>query len=314
MPGGFAHITMVAALRGRVDSLDKFTDADRLAIGRNLAVCEVGAVAPDYPYLDFPPDEVSKNWADRMHYKKTGEPIREGVRWLRQLAPSADRDKAFAWLLGYAAHIGGDLTIHPVVEMRVGTYQEHSLEHRICEMHQDSFIWFKRNMGEIGVADRFKRSIRLASRDENGPLLQLITDMWLQMFRHTWPEEFEAGAPDISGWHRGYGTIIDAAEEGHKLFPAARHLLEGQGITFPDPAELDQSYLRDLRTPTGVMQYEDIFEAAVRNIGVIWNIVAEALHAPDDVTCEGILKRIPDGNLDTGRDLTTDNHVFWSVA
>ena len=34
------------------------------------------------------------------------------------------QQKGLAWLLGYCAHVATDVTIHPVVEMKVGPYDE----------------------------------------------------------------------------------------------------------------------------------------------------------------------------------------------
>ena len=314
MPGGFAHITLVAELRNRLDNLQHFTDADPMAVGTNLPFCEVGAVAPDYPYLDLPLKGDSPDWADRMHYEKTGEPIRTGVRWLRQQEASAERDKALAWLMGYAAHIGADLTIHPVVERRVGTYQENAKDHRICEMHQDTYIWQRRNMGAVGVADHFDQAIRVASAGNGRTLADPIPELWLHMFNNTWPVETTSSPPKIDEWHRGYRRIIDAVEEGHRFFKAARHLLAEQGIAYPNPDELDDSFILDLETPSGRMDYEVVFGSAADNIALMWETVAEALNAGDETTAEEALKKLPDGNLDTGRDLATSEYVFWRTA
>lgn len=314
MPGGFAHITLVTELRNRLDSLNHFTNADRLAVGRNLPFCEVGAVAPDYPYLDLPLKGDSPAWADRMHYEQTGEPIRAGVRWLRQQDNSPERERALAWLMGYAAHLGADLTIHPVVERRVGPYHENAKNHRICEMHQDTFIWQRRNLGNIGVADHFDNAIRVASNSDGRNLAEPIPELWLHMFTSTWPDEVASTPPDIDQWHRGYRRIIDAVEEGHQLFKAARHLLAGEGIAYPNSDELDDSFIYNLETPNGRMDYEAVFESAVSNIAGIWETIAEALHAVDEENAETALQALPDGNLDTGRDLATDEYVFWRTV
>lgn len=63
------------------------------------------------------------------------------------------RDKAFAWLLGYTAHVITDTTIHPVVEPKVGPYAQNKTAHRECEMHQDAYIFQRLNLGGVGVAD-----------------------------------------------------------------------------------------------------------------------------------------------------------------
>ena len=48
-----------------------------------------------------------------------------------------EKRKRLAWLFGYAAHVTMDVTIHPIVELKVGPYAENKRAHRVCEMHQD---------------------------------------------------------------------------------------------------------------------------------------------------------------------------------
>lgn len=315
MAGGFAHITVIASLRDRLKSLEDLTRAEKLAISRNISFAEIGAVAPDYPYLAFGHMDFDENhWADLMHYEQTDEPIKQGVRWLRQQEQSAGRESALAWLFGYAAHVGTDLTIHPVVQMRVGPYSENAEQHRICEMHQDTYIWQRRNLGDIGVADYFNEVMRVTS-DDDGALIAPVREMWETMMGGAYPEAAATnGAPNIEAWHQGYRRIIDKVEEGHKLFPISRHLLAGKGVVFPSVDELDNSFLVSLDTPSGKMHYDDIFEAAVQNVASIWATISAALNAADD-DAEDALASLPAGNLDTGCYLAAaDEHVFWRTA
>lgn len=314
MAGGFAHITVIATLRDRLKKLSSLANHEKLAVSTHISFSEIGAVGPDYPYLAFGHVDFDENhWADKMHYDRTDEPIKQGVRWLRQQEQSADRDKALAWLLGYAAHVGTDLTVHPVVQERVGPYAENADQHRICEMNQDAFIWQRRNLGDIGVADYFEKSIGFVSED-NGDLVTPVRAMWEAMLNGTYPETFADAAPNINAWHQGYRRVIDKAEEGHKLFPLSRHLLAGKGIVFPSVDNLDKSFLENLDTPIGKMHYNDIFEAAVENVAGMWSTISAALKASDN-DVETVLADIPAANLDTGCYLANkDEHVFWRNA
>lgn len=312
MPGGFAHITLVAKVIEGMDGIEGLSDLDRLALGQHLSFCEIGAVAPDYPYLALG-DADAAPWADFMHYQRTGDVIRDGVKRLRARPTGPGRNKALAWILGYAAHVGMDLTIHPIVEMRVGRYADHKKEHRECEMHQDSFIWRDRGLGEIGVADYFDAAIKACS-DGDGQLDRAVADLWREMLSAIYPEQFSANPPNINAWHRGYKKIVDAAEEGYKLFPAARHLLASQGAGYPRTEEIDASFIENLRTPEGPMHYRDIFDRAVSNVAAIWSTIAEALNATDLTIADRILQGIPDADLDTGRAFVDNKHVFWRAA
>jgi hypothetical protein len=136
MPGAFAHITMVNCL-SETARLKKLPSAAAKAVLKNFKFCELGAVSPDYPYLVVG-DHNAKNWANSMHHERTGEMIHAGIENLKGSTGSA-LNKGIAWLLGYAAHVTTDVTIHPVVEMKVGPYKGNEKKHRICEMNQDSY-------------------------------------------------------------------------------------------------------------------------------------------------------------------------------
>lgn len=125
MPGAYAHITLVNMLREpkRLESIKSFPTDAISAILDYFKFCELGAVSPDYPYLALG-DSNAKKWADEMHYTRTGSMIHAGVRLLKNMQGESKR-KGLAWLLGYSAHVATDVTIHPVVELKVGDYDNH---------------------------------------------------------------------------------------------------------------------------------------------------------------------------------------------
>ena len=313
MAGGFAHITVVAELLARLRHLD-LSDETKRAAGMNMPFCEVGAVGPDYPYLAISLDDSTKAWADRMHYKMTGDPVRAGVRWLRQHdeIPTADRDKALAWLLGYAAHVGTDLTVHPVVLRRVGPYEDNAREHRICEMNQDTWIWKRKNLGTTDIAEYFDPIMRNTSNPD-GTIAEPVRRIWESMLQETYPEDAAATPPDINAWHRGYGALIDVAEEGPGLFKFTRHLLVEAGLTYPHPNDIDLSYIENLDTPTNTMHYDDVFDHAINSVITLWEIIDGALTGSEEASAEH-LARLPDADLDTGLTFADNTQAFWSTA
>ena len=133
MPGAYAHITMVNVLAesARLEGLG-FSNAAASGLLRYFKFCELGAVSPDYPYLVVG-DSAAAKWADLMHYERTGDVLRAGISGVKTLSGDK-RDRAFAWLLGYLAHVATDVTIHPVVELKVGEYAQNKTAHRVCEM------------------------------------------------------------------------------------------------------------------------------------------------------------------------------------
>lgn len=68
MSGGYTHITLaqltIEEVRNRADSL-LHAEAKR-ALGNGKKFCMVGAVSPNYPYLDVLSSH-SAAWADVMH-------------------------------------------------------------------------------------------------------------------------------------------------------------------------------------------------------------------------------------------------------
>lgn len=308
MAGGFAHITAATEAVGRLAEVGGLTNADKRAVTQFVPFIEVGAVGPDYPYLGR-----QAAWADRMHYRATGDVIRNGVRVLREFNTGATRSRCLAWLLGYASHVATDLTIHPVVELRVGPYASNKTAHRRCEMHQDAFIWHQRNLGDIGLADRFRINIEHCSADGGG-LNTDIASIWERMLEMTYPEDFAGEPPNISRWNRGFKGIVDSIDDLGRLVPFTRHILASGAVAYPSIDDVDATFIEDLSTPEGSQHYDEIFDRAVDSIVNVWGVVGEALRARTSMEMENALQNVPDGNLDTGIRLAGNSQIFWNTA
>jgi len=94
----------------------------------------LGAVNPDYPYLALG-DSGAAAWADEMHYNHTVAMMHSGIKHIHDISDNNARGKCIAWLLGYAAHVTTDVTIHPIVQLKVGPYEQNKKGHRVCEMN-----------------------------------------------------------------------------------------------------------------------------------------------------------------------------------
>ena len=126
MAGGYTHLTLVRSTiregRKKIPALQDVLDYwGRFAY--------LGGVSPDYPYLGLDAD-----WADLMHKGKTDQMVKCAMPLLYQARiehPNAqDWRQQFAWLLGFVSHIIADVTIHPVVNIRVGKYERNKKAHR----------------------------------------------------------------------------------------------------------------------------------------------------------------------------------------
>lgn len=312
MPGAYAHITLVNELKEpqRLEAVPRFPAEAISALLDYFKFCELGAVSPDYPYLAIG-DGDAKKWADIMHYTQTGHVIQAGVKRLQSLGGETQR-KCLAWLMGYTAHVTTDMTIHPVVELKVGSYQGHEKAHRICEMHQDAYIFQRLNLGEVGVSEHLDSGIATCRDSADPDLLDRdIVFLWMGMMRDVHPDEFVNNPPDIDKWHRGFKFGIGKiAEEGYHLIPLARHVAVGEGLTYPPKEDVDQQYITGLAIPGGKrMDYDAIFADAIRNVAGIWQVVASGAMQGRQT----YLSKIGDWNLDTGRDESM-RLVFWGMA
>jgi hypothetical protein len=283
---------------------------------RNLKYLELGAVSPDLPYLtldllQLPPglDVRAKQWADKMHYERTGDVLASGLRSLRDLNGLA-WEKGVAWLFGYAAHVVTDLTIHPVVELKVGPYHTNQQDHRRCEMYQDAHVFYRLNLGNIGDSEHLDSGIK-ACIDDSGSLDGDIQDLWKQILAEVYPNSYQSNEPQPSDWHAGFVGLLDTVEEGTRLFAWARHVGAHTGISYTTPEDIDVRFIENLAVPGGTqMHYDDLFDFAIDNVLIFWAQLAEGLsqsNAP-------IYAQLGHWNLDTGKDCKTDQYVFWEVA
>lgn len=308
MPAAYAHMTLVNELarsRPRLEGIEGLDRNVKLALGQWLSYVELGAVSPDYPYLAVH-SNAAKRWADLMHLGNTGPMIAAGIEAAKDL-PDATKPKVVAWLCGYAAHVGMDMTIHPVVELKVGPYEQNKTQHRVCEMHQDVYIYQRLNLGEIGLGEHLDSGVRRCRSDEGG-LDEEIAQFWLGMFRRSHPGEVESNPPAFDTWHRCFGQMVDKiAEEGHSLLPWARHVAADCGMTYESFDNLDRQYIDNLQVPGGGRAgYDDIYERAITNVGNLWRLISEGVYDGG----ESYRNYLTVWNLDTGRD-ANGRLVMW---
>lgn len=310
MPGAYAHLTMVNVAKESTH-LEKlsFSNPAASALLKYFKFCELGAVSPDYPYLAIG-DSAAARWADLMHYDRTGEVLQAGISGVRALQGDK-RERAFAWLLGYSAHVATDVTIHPVVELKVGPYAQNKKGHRVCEMHQDAYIWGTRmNLGGVGVSKHLASGIlRCTEGNQPGIVDNTVKGLWEQMLRSAHPTETKSNPPQVDKWHNGFDLVVNKiAGEGHRLFPFARHVAANQGLTYPTFDEIDRKeYIDKLKAPTGLLHYDAIFDHAKDSVGKAWSSIEKAVYGND----ANAVSFFGDWNLDTGRN-NKNELVFWA--
>jgi len=182
-----------------------------------------------------------------------------------------------SWLLGYASHVTADMTVHPVVELKVGKYEENKTDHRTCEMHQDAFIFNRLDLGGVGLSDHLASGIGACSAgDDEDSLDGEIADFWFVLLKAVHPEEFNANRPDIHKWHKRFNDIVHAiSSTGNHLLPFARHLAADSGMVYPSFKKIGKQYIQELKVPTGTMTYDEIFNTALNNVAILGGYAAK---------------------------------------
>lgn len=307
MSGAYTHISAANVARARARSID-LRGSTNLALGHYMRYVELGALSPDYPYLSL--TQHQSRWADEMHYTNTASFIRNAVVEV-QRHTGVRQQKLTAWLFGVASHIATDMTIHPVVEMKVGPYADNKKGHRNCEMHQDAYIFPRvMDVGETTYSKHMKSGIGgCVDRNDRDKLDPDIAQSWIDVL-HTTHSGLAAIHPaQPNKWHEGFGSVLATMAGASRLVPFARHVVSGAGLLYPLSSEIDAQYVQALRTPAGLMDFEELFEKACRNVVEMWRGLDLALAGADD----GALERLEDWNLDTGRSLATGKLVFWGA-
>ncbi len=309
MAGAFAHITLVNIAKepARLEAGPGMPAVAIAALLDWFKHCELGCVSPDYPYLSIGGNQAV--WADRMHCEHSGDMVKTGVQALRSLQGEAKR-KTFAWMLGYAAHVISDATIHPVVELKVGPYAQNQRAHRQCEMHQDAYIFQRLDLGEVGLSEHLDSGICACSAAADPAAIDPdVAGTWHAMLRSCYPAHYAVAAPDINRWHRGFRAVVDdMAEEGNRLLPIARHVAVDCGLSYPAAGDIARAaYIDAIAVPGGRLSYDQVFDKAISHVIEGWHLIANAVFGND----ARYQTAFGDWNLDTGRD-PAGRIVLWS--
>jgi len=263
MPGAYAHL--VAANLALVNPVRNITMPSycQRVLSQYQRYVELGSVSPDFPYLSITSSEQAK-WADRMHRKNVDVFLKLAIYHVKALQGD-EQDIAYAWLSGYLSHVIADITIHPVIERTVGHYQQNKQAHRLCEMHQDTYIWQRMQIGEIGAKSWLSSHLALCSSYEcKATIDPIITTVWQESLELAFP--LEATPPNINAWFNSFIRVISLVEDNYQLFPLSRHVASFLKLTYPKVNELENGYLKDLPTPDGAMEYDQLFDRCIKNI------------------------------------------------
>ncbi|MCL2524168.1 MAG: zinc dependent phospholipase C family protein [Betaproteobacteria bacterium] len=325
MAGAFTHLSIVRSIYAdpnRLSAIPGLTPDIRFALQFYSNFVDLGAISPDCAYFDITDsDQEAASWANVMHYWRTGDFVREAIAQLRNKDfTKEENQKTLAWLFGYASHLVTDLTVHPVVGLRVGEYETHKSEHRFCELQQDAYMFFRTLGIEAAAADYIKGAGLKSCTNEpsNNNLYAGISKLWIHSLSAIRPSTGDASyifgnipnkMPRPRTWFKWFCGMIDKGAENGCKIPILSHFLLKYGFSLPkDQKAIDMSYVNGLATPDGEnVDFPVIFEMAVNNTIKYWGELAAALRMDS-------LKpfSLPNANLDSGKIDETDTLIFWS--
>lgn len=311
MAGTFTHWMVVEEALDRFNRLPKKHPLFPTILGLNHFVC-LGAVGPDYPYLTELLGGFLKvhSWADRMHYENTSELVRQGIRNLLTLNGDPF-NVCLAWLCGFTTHLVTDSVIHPAVLSTVGPYVFNSVEHRHCELIQDSYIFHEIKGIELGYSDYVNLFKMCSDQKDKRKINHHLGVFWTMTLKGTHPsaaEHFDKIDPDR--WHENFLSKISSAADPVAIF---RHFAEEKNLAYKKTVDITKEewieFVNKVKLPGKTIgQFKkDAFEKAVKAVIDAWGRLFVDIENKNPDGCVAYLKN---WNLDTGVD--EDVAYFWS--
>ena len=258
-----------------------------------------------------------------MHYWRTSDILRAGVSYFagKNLEiEDPDLLRALAWFYGYAAHVVTDLTVHPVLAASGYSYAENPGGHRMCELHQDAYIFQKLKGIDAKDAKYIENcGIRTCLDPEHRDrILPAIRELWLYCLQEISPapQHFENGSSGPVGavatvdvWYDAYSKrIAQYVELGGGFVFFFRDILEQAGYCLPDSGQVEEKYIRKLKTTANeAINYDVVFDVAQANVRSTWLQLCKAIEAKKQTEFA-----MMNANLDTGISDTTGTQIFWT--
>lgn len=298
MAGTFTHlaITVSSLAKWNNEMRDAAPSEASVALLANFPLIEFGAISPDLPYLCIL-DNSAKELADAMHTRNVVGALLGGVNQVKNLSGD-DKERGFAWLAGYLSHVVTDMTIHPVVNEKVGPYAQNKRAHGICEMNQDVYVYETiTGLGTLQATEHIDSIFKHVVGDD-GQLTSkgaVVETTWRNMIADNYDEyHFSGSGDDMRKWVSCFKSLVDeVAEEAPGLFLLGRHIYE-MGLGYPSSP--DPTFIDGLVVPGGgTKNFMTIFEAARDNVVAAWKQLALGVYAGSH-----FLVGESNYNLDTG--------------
>jgi hypothetical protein len=313
MPGPYTHISIAQLLTsGRNLKKMKIPEA-RGALLEYPEFCQMGAISPDYPYLNLL-DKTAKFWANAMHHKYVTSTekniIHVGINDIKKLVGD-QKSKCLAWFLGYVSHVTADVTCHPVTNLLVGDYEaDNDVEHRESELHQDVYIFKTRLDGDVKKSEHIKNVIgKCVDPKDNKKFDPDIEQFWSSLLSKTFPKIHAKFPLHINEWHSAVQSFLDDIAEELTVIPS-RHIREsltGRGVAYPRFDEINTTkFIAKLKTPKGTRTYDQVFNFTMKKVVEVWKLVSDGIFGDND----SFQDKIKIWDLDSGQEVKTAK-VMW---
>ena len=312
MPGAYTHISIARLLTSGNTLKRKKMPEVRTALLNYSEFCHMGAISPDYPYLNLR-DDPSEHWANAMHHKYGTSTekniIHVGIDQIKKLK-SENQEKCLSWFLGYVSHVVADVTCHPMTNLLVGDYEaDNQVAHRESELHQDVYIFKTRLDGDVSRSEHIKNVIGSCTDPDSQKVDTGIETFWGALLMKTFPKIHTKHAVNINDWHDAVQFFLDDIAEEIALVPSrhVRDFATSSGAAYPRFDEIDKARFIDrLQTPKGYKTYDQVFDLAKNNVIKVWKLISDAIYQND----ESYKEKLKIWNLDSGQEVKTSK-VMW---
>lgn len=303
MSATYVHMTVIDMIAFNIESLlgNRISEKNKDIIAKNPMMIQFGALCPDIPYLDEVVEEKfglvakQKIWGDLMHYVHTGKFLQFGVEMLKSMKEenSTHYEICLQWFLGFLSHMIVDTVIHPIVELKVGDYANNATQHRICEMHQDVWLFeeiYKKPISSIKPVE----SIEVLKRAE-------VLDFWEYLLSKCYGFYLSTARPNFHEWINDYRQKLAIASNYESAIG------KNSGLFYPNYEAINPEFLKNLDSPVGKIDFDQvIYTHMIPNIVKFWQIVFDGI---DNASME--YKEIFDFNMDSGKFIRTERYVSW---
>lgn len=329
MASGITHILLMKNLQSILPNNDL---KKMLQSGRDFL--QVGAVGPDLPYASIADDDfffkTQSELANKFHYEKTNELILKAFQEIKNNSSSlSTREKRFmfSFFLGFASHIVADGIIHPFVRDKVGNYHENQTAHRVLEMQLDVLLFHHLTKNTNSPIELNYSNVHneLVNFDNNFyPEVEKVLQLFSRLISEVYQLNYETSL--IKGWVNGLHRMFGVAEGEHPkiyrvvgfindfLFSDYADLRDKYKtiLTLEKPKDRDYNFLRKNQIHFFDDCLPQFYNTFIPLANKCYDYVYKNQGELSDID-------IPPIDLDTGRDLASNNNLdltptLWRAA